>query len=812
MKRVAFILFLLASLRAALATITYQGEVFSATTANQNNTAQVWTLTAGIPAGGYAVAYIGLEAPSTQTNSSVADSRGNTWTMRAQRLNNSVHQAAIATAPITTALQSGDTVTVTLSGTNPSSDRAIRIVYFYGVATASQPDATVNNAANSQTVSDSITTGTDGSVIVAIVQSQRTDTGGGSDFYVYSGGNFTDTGSGAQDFGYGATTVGLRSYLLYKITTTHGANAFGGAYNKTASYIAEAVALKPATVNTYYVDFAAGADSNAGTSTGAALKHCPGDTNATSTASSIILAAGDTVIFKGGVTYTGDIAIKQSGSSGLPITYDGTGATWGTGRSLMDCNNTYYHAFSCISPTKNWFTIKGFKITKAKNSNDNTNQTINRAGADITGVNYAGDGDLYSEGGIQLNNCANFYLDDLWIYEFENCYDRAVLNAEGDGDSQTDLNCAIEKSGISILGTANNGTITNCVIWAVGHRCIKFSGADTMLITDCDFGGTAAAGAVSTNMGWFAVGINLSSGGSGQPLKNITVRKTVAHDGWQYQGDESQQRSHSGDWFHMFGDADGTLEPNDDVHDVLFDRVYCYSNHQFANNNGTAYFFLESDVYNVEWRNCLLVNGFSGAIEMRDTSNAVVNATTIITSIDQPILFKAKSSSGFPLKSIYVTNSVFMTQSANSANVAYGTSGSGYDGELVHSDYNSYYTSAHNNRIEWHGTNYTSIATWRTTTGQDAHSIFVDPKLVSIPTGAGWANASSGDYRPDSSQSSPLIGSGLDQSATFTIYRDGTTRSGTWLIGSEPSSAGGGGGAGLKHFPSTIQLYGVQIR
>lgn len=90
----------------------------------------------------------------------------------------------------------------------------------------------------------------------------------------------------------------------------------------------------------YFVDYVAGADTNAGTSTGAAWKRCPGDPQATNTAASATLAAGDTVFFKGGVTYvlagaTG-ISVNWSGTNGSPITYDGNSAgTWGTGRAIM---------------------------------------------------------------------------------------------------------------------------------------------------------------------------------------------------------------------------------------------------------------------------------------------------------------------------------------------------------------------------------------------------------------------------------------------------------------------------------------------
>lgn len=88
----------------------------------------------------------------------------------------------------------------------------------------------------------------------------------------------------------------------------------------------------------YYVDYAAGADTQAGTSTTSAWKHSPGDPAATGAAATTNLAAGDTVYFKGGVTYvfTGDtgIVLRWNGAAGKPITYDGNSAgNWGSGRA-----------------------------------------------------------------------------------------------------------------------------------------------------------------------------------------------------------------------------------------------------------------------------------------------------------------------------------------------------------------------------------------------------------------------------------------------------------------------------------------------
>jgi len=88
---------------------------------------------------------------------------------------------------------------------------------------------------------------------------------------------------------------------------------------------------------TYYVDFATGNDNNNGTSTSTPWKHCPCDGNATGTAGATTLQAGDTVIFKGGVSYEGSLIMESSGTSGTPIILDGdTAQTWGSGKAIID--------------------------------------------------------------------------------------------------------------------------------------------------------------------------------------------------------------------------------------------------------------------------------------------------------------------------------------------------------------------------------------------------------------------------------------------------------------------------------------------
>ncbi len=99
---------------------------------------------------------------------------------------------------------------------------------------------------------------------------------------------------------------------------------------------------------TYYVDFDSGSDTNDGRSTLTAWKHAPGDTNATGNAKSTVLVAGNTVLFKGGVVYRGNIVIPASGTASTPITYKGDG--WGTSKAIIDGSTSITSAWTrCAS-------------------------------------------------------------------------------------------------------------------------------------------------------------------------------------------------------------------------------------------------------------------------------------------------------------------------------------------------------------------------------------------------------------------------------------------------------------------------------
>jgi hypothetical protein len=93
----------------------------------------------------------------------------------------------------------------------------------------------------------------------------------------------------------------------------------------------------------FFVDYVGGSDAAAGTSTGTAFQHIPGDTAATGTAASTTLTGGDSVILKGGVSYVvptnAIINLSWNGSSSSSVVYYGTNGAWGSGRAIITDNH-----------------------------------------------------------------------------------------------------------------------------------------------------------------------------------------------------------------------------------------------------------------------------------------------------------------------------------------------------------------------------------------------------------------------------------------------------------------------------------------
>jgi hypothetical protein len=114
---------------------------------------------------------------------------------------------------------------------------------------------------------------------------------------------------------------------------------------------------------TYYVDYGSGSDSYNGTSTSTPWKHAPGMSGWTGSAT---LSSGDTVILKGGVTWT--FTSKTADLWTPPVsglTIEGgqrLGTPWGTGYPILDGTGTTGSRAGLYISGKSNITIDGIKI------------------------------------------------------------------------------------------------------------------------------------------------------------------------------------------------------------------------------------------------------------------------------------------------------------------------------------------------------------------------------------------------------------------------------------------------------------------
>lgn len=262
------------------------------------------------------------------------------------------------------------------------------------------------------------------------------------------------------------------------------------------------IAPLAASAATYYIDYASGNDGNAGTSTGAPWKHCPGDSRATGNAA-ITAQPGDIFILKGGVVYqlvaSGDrISVNGNGASGSPIVFDGDSGTyvarWGSGnaKAIIDGNSTATQAM--YAPTRSWLVINNFEMRKS------------------------GYGGSYVAFTTSASNCivSNCYLHRRYDWDLES------------GPNKTGAYIRDNGRGINIEGTTNNITIDNCEITRLGGGIrIAAQGASQnvhdITVKNCD---------LHDYMVWF-IDVNTYSGGV---MSNIVIRNNKFRNLFHYSG------------------------------------------------------------------------------------------------------------------------------------------------------------------------------------------------------------------------------------------------------------------------------------
>jgi hypothetical protein len=144
--------------------------------------------------------------------------------------------------------------------------------------------------------------------------------------------------------------------------------------------IADAVRIE-AQGRTYYIDWAGGNDANDGLSQATPWKHAPGDSAAAGQPSTALVQAGDTVVFRGGVVYRGQIDVS-------PAQYrDGTAAghvrllsghllasPWGSGRAVIDGESIRKQGFKINNV--DFVRVEGFEIRHMANLSESAGVLI----------------------------------------------------------------------------------------------------------------------------------------------------------------------------------------------------------------------------------------------------------------------------------------------------------------------------------------------------------------------------------------------------------------------------------------------------
>ena len=279
----------------------------------------------------------------------------------------------------------------------------------------------------------------------------------------------------------------------------------------------------------YYVDYSSGSDSANGTSTSTPFQHCPGDASATGTAASTTLAAGDTVVFKGGVTYhatTTPITVSVSGLAASRITYDGNSAgTFGTGRALLtgdwNSNNIGHNVVGFSVPqTSSNLTFKSFEIYGFGGS-----QTLPHDPGSAIAAN-GGVGILFASGTAAMN----VTVDHCYFHELGYWFNSKPMGID-----------SIDGQAVFFL---NN------------------SGLNNILITNCEFTKISSC-------------LEVPSGGTG--TTNLTIANCFFHDYIRWGIDEPRN-------------ANGVHTDNVFIHDCIYSNYdYAYSASQWTGYGGAPH-------------------------------------------------------------------------------------------------------------------------------------------------------------------------------------------------------------------------------
>jgi hypothetical protein len=441
---------------------------------------------------------------------------------------------------------------------------------------------------------------------------------------------------------------------------------------------------------TYYVDFASGSDTSNGTSTATPWQHCPGDAKATGMVASAALAAGDSVILKGGVSYTNSIMVNWSGTTGNPITYDGNSAgTWGSGKAILD---GLYLLTSGVPGLPNYganliltnranIAIRNFQIQHAggvpMNTYKNYSYPTNLLPA-VYGI------------GVLLWDDTNILVSDCFLQEMGYWTNTFPVNTSPTGQNGY---------GIS-MASCINATVTNCIFQRIPYAIGVSAGGGSrgtvcsnIVISTCDF---------SHYMNWI---ITISPNAAGVTVGNILITNNTFHDCWEttsaywWNGDANN----GGGFPHFDGIFMGIASLSNIVYTniVIANNLFYWNN---TNGGGTAWINTPNMGGNISILNNVFLGGYNAY------GNILINEgpyTNLNCSPKQVLIANNTSLGGLVAVNGYVPDGSDPLQAPNSVrifnNISYATNHDNYitpisinftTNKLTACDYNVYYVWA----------------------------------------------------------------------------------------------------------------------
>jgi hypothetical protein len=328
--------------------------------------------------------------------------------------------------------------------------------------------------------------------VVAVVIAGCCNASCGSNSGVSSGADAaSDGGPGVAGDGAAASDGGS---LDGAVAADGGAPSEAGSLADGGPHVAAAactqLAMLPMRKPTYFVDFGSGSDTADGKSQSTAWRHAPGDANAAGVAAAAKLAAGDVVLFKGGVAYKGTVTITASGSAQSPIVLEGGPQQgWGSGKAIIDGETTRPLGIALTGAS--YVVVEGFEVRNFDKSQSSVGIRVDGGGNDAVIGNQ---------------------LHDIYY----------AVNPTPGGTAWE----AQRGTGISVNNSPNTNVYSN-VVRDCGNAGISLSadGADVQ-------GGQTACNEV-TNMNWGIVAA-LGDSKPGTHLSGLTIAHNYIHDFNQY--------------------------------------------------------------------------------------------------------------------------------------------------------------------------------------------------------------------------------------------------------------------------------------